>query len=238
MKTLVSVVAPFYNEEQNVPLLSAKVDNVFEALPDYEYECLFVNDGSTDGTRTELDRLAEANRRVRPIHLSRNYGQSAALLAGMQQARGQYILTLDGDLQNDPGDFVRILDLLKEFDCVCGYRARRHDNWLKKLSSRIANAARNLVLHDGIRDTGCGTKGFRRCCIKHFVPFNGAHRYFAVMVQTAGLTVTECEVAHHPRMHGVTKYGVHNRLWRGIYDLFGVRWLKKRYVAFKVEEEA
>jgi dolichol-phosphate mannosyltransferase len=237
MKTLVSVVVPFFNEERNVPLLADRIDAVFAGLPDYDYECLFVDDGSTDGTRAELERLRGVNPHVRPIHLTRNCGQSAALVAGMRRAKGEYLLTLDGDLQNDPCDFPKFLELLHEFDCVCGYRAKRQDTLVRKVSSKIANAVRDAILHDGIRDSGCGSKGFRRCCIEHIIPFNGVHRFFAVMVRNAGLTIAECEVTHHPRQHGVSKYGIHNRLWRGIHDLVGVRWLRKRYVAFKVEGE-
>lgn len=237
MKTLVSVVAPFYNEEENVLLLAERIDAVFAALPDYDYECLFVNDGSTDGTAAQLDRVAASNPHIRPIHLEKNRGQSAALVAGMRRARGEYLLTLDGDLQNDPCDFPTFLELLKTYDCVCGYRAKRNDTWVRKMSSRIANAVRDAVLKDGIRDSGCGSKGFRRRCIEHIVPFNGAHRFFAVMMRAAGMTIAECEVTHHPRIHGTSKYGIHNRLWRGIYDLFGVAWLKRRYVTFKVTGE-
>ena len=237
MQTLVSVVVPFYNEEENVLILAERIEALFEKLPDCDYECLFVNDGSTDGTRDQIERARQLNPRVRPVHLVQNRGQSAALVAGMRRAKGEYILTLDGDLQNDPCDFPKMLELLKEYDCVCGYRTKRNDNWVRKASSRIANAVREAILKDGIRDAGCGSKGFRRRCIEHIVPFNGVHRFFAVMMRTAGFTIAECEVTHHPRVHGVSKYGIHNRLWRGIYDLIGVRWLKKRYVTFQVERE-
>ena len=235
MKTLVSVVAPFYNEEENVPLLAGQVDAVFANLPEYECECLFVNDGSTDGTHDQLDLLRESNPHVHPIHFKENSGQSAALVAGLRRAKGDFILTLDGDLQNDPADFPKILELLKQYDCVCGYRARRNDNWVRRSSSWVANKVRNAILHDGIRDSGCGAKGFRKCCVEHIVPFNGVHRFLAVMIRNAGLTLTECEVNHRPREHGVSKYGINNRLWRGLHDLFGVAWLKKRYVTFTIE---
>jgi dolichol-phosphate mannosyltransferase len=237
VKALVSVVVPFYNEERNAGPLAGKMQAVFAELPAYDYECLFVNDGSTDGTRAELERLAAEDPRMRPVHLKQNRGQSAALIAGMRRARGEYILTLDGDLQNDPADFPRILDLLGEYDCVFGYRTDRNDTWIRKVSSRIANRIRNAVLHDGVRDTGCGTKGFRRRCVGHLVPFNGAHRFFGVMMRNAGLTLAECPVKHHARLYGASKYGIRNRLGRGIYDLFGVRWLSKRYVTFEVEGE-
>ncbi len=235
MKKLVSVVVPFYNEEDNVVPLSEAIDSVFADLPEYEYECLFVNDGSTDGTRTRLETLRTENSHVKPVHLVENRGQSAALVAGMRRAQGEYILTLDGDLQNDPCDFPKMLELLQEFDCVCGYRTNRQDTWVRKISSKIANRVRRMVLDDGIRDAGCGSKGFRRCCLEHIIPFNGVHRYFAVMVRNGRLTLTECPVTHHPRVHGVSKYGIHNRLWRGIYDLIGVGWLARRYVTFRVE---
>jgi len=237
MKTLVSVVVPFYNEEDNVFPLAEKIAEVFAGLPDYDYECLFVNDGSKDGTRERLESLRTQNPRVKPLHLVENRGQSAALVAGMRRAQGEYILTLDGDLQNDPSDFPKMLELLKDYDCVCGYRTNRMDTWIRRISSTIGNGVRRMILDDGIRDAGCGSKGFRRCCVEHIVPFNGVHRYFALMVQNGGLTLTECPVTHHPRVHGVSKYGIQNRLWRGMYDLIGVGWLRRRYVTFRVEGE-
>lgn len=238
MKPLVSVVVPFYNEEENVPRVAARVTEVLAALPDYDYECLFVNDGSRDGTRAALEALAAADPHIRPLHLVRNTGQSAAVYAGLNRARGEYLLTIDGDLQNDPCDFPRFLELLQEYDCVCGYRASRQDTWVRKVSSKVANAVRGSLLQDGIRDSGCGAKGFRRACIKHFPPFNGIHRFMAVFVRAAGLSIVECPVTHHAREYGVSKYGIGNRLWRGIYDLIGVSWLRKRFVVVEVEGEA
>jgi glycosyltransferase involved in cell wall biosynthesis len=238
MQELVSVVVPFYNEEENASRLYERISAVFANMPDYEFECLLVNDGSTDNTETVLDDLHKKDARVRPIHHARNFGQSAALVSGMRRAKGSYILTLDGDLQNDPCDFPKFLQLLKEYDCVCGYRAKRQDAWVRKMSSTIANRVRRAILDDGIRDSGCGSKGFRRVCIEHMIPFNGLHRFFAVMVRNGGLTLTECQVTHHPRQFGVSKYGIGNRLWRGIYDLIGVAWLKKRYIAPEVKKES
>lgn len=235
MAQLVSIVVPFFNEVDNVAPVAERIAEVFAGQPAQAYECVFVNDASTDGTREALDRLQAANDRVRVLHFVKNAGQSAALIAGMRAAEGEYVLTIDGDLQNDPADFPKIIELLGEYDCVCGYRANRQDNWVRRVSSKVANRVRRAILDDGIRDTGCGTKGFRKSCVPHFVCFNGAHRYFAVMVRAAGLTITECPVSHHPRIHGTSKYGVHNRLWRGIYDLVGVGWLKKRYVRYEIE---
>lgn len=236
MKPFVSVVVPFYNEEASVPLLWARITAVFAELPGYYLEGLLVNDGSTDGTRAAIDQVAAADPRVHPVHLAGNHGQSAALYAGMVRARGEYLLTLDGDLQNDPADFPRFLELLGEYDCVCGYRAHRHDSAMRRISSKIANTVRNWILHDGVRDAGCGAKGFRPCCLPHFVCFNGLHRFFPVFVRQGGLTLVETPVNHHPRQHGVSKYGIGNRLWRGLFDLVGVAWLRRRHVVLHVEE--
>jgi len=238
MKPLVSVVVPFFNEEENVPRLAERLAAVFASLPGYEFECLCVNDGSLDGTRAAIAAVAAGDNRFRPVHLARNSGQSAALLAGFQRARGGFILTLDGDLQNDPADFPRFLELLETHDCVCGYRANRHDDWVRKLSSRVANVVRNAVLHDGIRDSGCGAKGFRRACVAHLPPFNGMHRFMAVFIRRAGFTIVECPVTHHARQFGVSKYGIGNRAFRGLYDLVGVSWLRRRFVAIEVEGES
>jgi len=234
---LVSVVVPFYNELENVQPLAHQVDEIFSGLQDLEYELVLVDDGSTDGTGQRIEALAGENRAVRPLRFDRNYGQSAALLAGMRRARGELILILDGDLQNDPADFPAVLLALESSDAVFGYRVGRQDTWLRRASSRVANRVRNWVLRDGVRDTGCGLKGFRRDIVPHLVAFNGAHRYLAVTVRLAGMTITEVPARHHPRRHGVTKYGVHNRLWRGIHDLVGVRWLSRRYVNPRTSRE-
>lgn len=238
MKPLVSVVVPFYNEEDNVEPLVAKITAVLESLDQYAWEAVLVDDGSADDTALRIDDLAANDNRVVPLHFTRNFGQSAALIAGMRHARGEYILTLDGDLQNDPVDFPRFLELLEDYDCVCGYRANRHDTWIRKLSSRVANAVRNAVLHDGIRDSGCGSKGFRRHCVRHLVTFNGIHRFFAVFMRRQGFSIVECPVQHHARHAGISKYGINNRLWRGLYDLIGVAWLGRRLVPFEVRADA
>lgn len=235
MPPLVSVVIPVYNEEACVRPLAQGVAAALDASPGHALECLFVDDGSTDGTRAAVAAVAAEDPRFVGVHLAGNQGQSAALLAGLRRAQGEYVVTLDGDLQNDPADIPEILRLLKEADCVCGYRTARQDSWSKRISSRVANAVRNWALGDGIRDAGCGLKGFRRSCIPHLIAFDGQHRFFAVMVRAAGLRIAECPVRHHPRRHGSSKYGIHDRLWRGLYDLMGVAWLRRRYLVIAVE---
>lgn len=237
MSKLASIVVPFYNEEDNIDPLIERIEGAFATLSDYDYECLLVNDGSTDATAARLDAAATRNPAIRPIHMDGNFGQSAALIAGMRRAQGDVILTLDGDLQNDPADFPRFLELLEAHDCVCGYRANRNDHWIRLLSSQVANTVRNAILHDGIRDSGCGIKGFRRECVQDLVAFNGIHRFLAVFIRAQGFEIVECPVTHHPRHTGVSKYGINNRLWRGLYDLVGVAWLRKRQVFFRVNEQ-
>jgi len=233
MKPLISVVVPFYNEEDNVPLMAQQIHQVLSVLPNYEYECLFVNDGSKDGTRAALEKVQSEFPQMRAIHFKTNHGQSAAVLYGLRQAKGDYLFTLDGDLQNDPCDIPAFLELLKDCDCVCGYRAKRNDSFIRLLSSKVGNGIRNLALGDGVRDSGCGSKGFRRDCIPHLVPFNGAHRFIPAVLQAAGKKIVEAPVTHHPREHGVSKYGINNRLWRGLYDLIGVAWLRRRFLAIE-----
>ncbi len=235
MDPRISVIVPFYNEESNVLPLAAEIRAVFERLDDHSFECIFVNDGSSDGTRRALDALAERDPRIRPIHLRQNSGQSAAIITGLRRARGAFLFTLDGDLQNDPADIPAMLERLDTHDCVCGYRANRRDTWVRRLSSKVANAVRNAILHDGIRDAGCGSKGFRRHCVHHLMPFNGSHRFIAAQLRAAGMSIAEYPVNHRPREHGQSKYGINNRLWRGIYDLIGVGWLTRRYVIIEAE---
>ncbi len=236
-KHSVSVVVPFYNERENVPLMAARLKPVFDAMGG-ACECLLVNDGSQDGTRDAIEAVAAVDPRFRAVHHLRNFGQSAALISGMRRAKGDYILTLDGDLQNDPEDLPELVKLLTDFDCVCGYRAKRNDTWVRRVSSRVANAVRKTILKDGLRDTGCGTKGFRKECVDLLVCFNGAHRFFAAVLISAGMRITECPVRHHPRTHGVSKYGIGNRLGRGLFDLVGVAWLQRRLVYPAVEGES
>ena len=215
--------------------LAQQVEEVFARLGTESYECLFVDDGSTDTTPALLRLLHARNPRILGVRLSRNCGQSAALVAGLRACRGAAILTLDGDLQNDPSDFPRFLELLQEYDCVCGFRATRRDTWLRRVSSRVANAVRNAVLHDGIRDSGCGAKGIRRECVQYIVAFNGVHRFMAAILRRAGCSIVECPVKHHPRQHGVSKYGTLDRLGRGVVDLLGVAWLLRRSVYPRIE---
>ena len=243
MKTLplpwISIVIPIKDERDNIPLLVSQLLKFFEVRPESEaapFELILVDDGSTDGSETLLDELVMQSPAVRVIHLDQNHGQTAAFDAGFQQAKGELIATMDGDLQYDPNDFAKLLPLVEQFDLVCGRRAARHDNMVRRWSSTIANQVRNWVIHDGISDTGCSLKIFKRAVVERMPLFKNMHRFFPALAQMYGFTVTEVPVQHFPRAHGMSKYGVGNRLFAGLYDLFAVRWMQKRCLNFTMRE--
>lgn len=202
-----------------------------------EWEVLWVDDGSEDGSLEALKTLAAPGSRHRYLSFDHNYGQSAALLAGFQDARGSVVATMDADLQNDPRDLPRLLDELDAWDVemVNGVRARRRDGWLRKVSSKIANGFRNWLTDEEVTDVGCSLRVVRREFVQDLPPFRGMHRFLPTLVRMQGGRVREVPVHHRPRVHGETKYGVHNRLWVGLRDAFGVRWLKARWVRPRVE---
>ncbi|MBA2241897.1 MAG: glycosyltransferase family 2 protein, partial [Chthoniobacterales bacterium] len=186
----VSVVVPLYNEEENVPPLQAELAAVLDGL---EYEIIFVDDGSTDGTVARI----VSGPRVRVLSFRENAGQSAAMYEGLHAARGATAVLIDGDLQNDPVDIPKLLrEIEAGADLVCGYRAQRKDTKGKRLTSRIANSVRSRFTKDGVRDTGCTLKAMRRECIEALVPFKGMHRFIPALVKGAGYKVVEVSVNH------------------------------------------
>jgi len=237
-----SVVIPFYNEEESIKLVCEEVRQVFSSLLELAWELVMVDDGSSDRTPHLMDELARTNENFRALHLHPNSGQSAALEAGFDGARGDYIATLDGDGQNDPRDIPRLLTMLVEqkYDMVCGIRQKRLDNIIRRISSRIANRVRSAVLDDHITDVGCSMRVFRRACMKRVKFFRNAHRFFPALFIMAGFTVMETPVSHRPREQGKSKYGglgINSRLWVGLADLLGVFWLKKRALVYTVNEK-
>ena len=226
----VSVVVPLFNEEENVPILQAELTNALRAL---DYEIIFVDDGSRDQT---VERIA-ADPRVRLVQFERNTGQSAAMFAGLNAARGAVAVLLDGDLQNDPADIPKLLaEIERGADLVCGYRAQRKDTVVKRITSRVANFVRSRFTKDGVRDTGCTLKAMKRECIAALVPFKGMHRFIPALVKGAGYRLVEVPVNHRPRKFGQSKYGLGNRAVRATMDMFGVRWLLSRRLEYKVRE--
>jgi dolichol-phosphate mannosyltransferase len=226
----ISIVVPLYNEEGNVVELQ---NQIATALAAHDYELVLVDDGSTDATVSRVQRGGG----VRLLEFEKNAGQSAAMHAGIHAARGAVIVTLDGDLQNDPADIPAMLAKLDEgHDLVCGYRAKRKDTAFKRWQSRIANAVRSRFTGDGVRDTGCTLKVMRRECREALLPFNGMHRFIPALIRAMGYRVTEMPVNHRPRTAGVSKYGFGNRAWRATMDMFGVRWLNSRRVRYRVRD--
>ncbi|HSI61946.1 MAG TPA: glycosyltransferase family 2 protein, partial [Candidatus Saccharimonadia bacterium] len=198
------------------------------------YELVLVDDGSTDATVSQVQR----GERVRLLEFAKNAGQSAAMHAGIHSARGDVIVTLDGDLQNDPADIPALVKKLDEgFDFVCGYRAKRKDTAFKRTQSRIANAVRSRFIGDGVRDTGCSLKAMRKECRSALLPFNGMHRFIPALIRHAGFRITEVPVNHRPRIHGISKYTFWNRALRATEDMFGVSWLLSRRVRVEFHEE-
>jgi len=222
-----AIIVPVYNEEDNVLPLVRQVTDAF-AGQGQPYELVFVDDASSDQTWTRIREAHRDHPNVRGVRHRVNSGQSAAFLTGLRSTEGSLVATLDGDLQNDPADLPRMLAELANADFVCGIRAKRQDNWVRLLSTRVARRARRLALGVDFQDTGCFLRVFRRSALEGVLPFNGWHRFLPVLVHGAGKSVSELAVNHRPRVAGTSKYGVWNRLWRGVYDLIGVGWLQKR----------
>ncbi len=224
----VSVIVPLFNEEENMSILQSELK---AALAGIDHEMIFVDDGSIDRT---LERIETAPN-VRVIRFEKNAGQSAAIYAGLQAAHGAITVLIDGDLQNDPTDIPRLLaEINRGADLVCGYRARRKDTLLKRLTSRIANFVRSRFTKDYVRDTGCTLKAMRRDCVSALLPFKGMHRFIPALVKGAGYRLVEIPVNHRARRFGQSKYGLGNRALRATIDMFGVRWLLSRRFSYKI----
>jgi len=224
----VSVIVPLFNEEENISILQSELRAALDGL---DYEIVFVDDGSVDCT---IERIETAPN-VRLIRFEKNTGQSAALYAGLQAARGANAVLIDGDLQNDPADIPRLLaEISRGADLVCGYREQRKDTMVKRLTSWIANFVRSRFTKDGVRDTGCTLKAIRRECVSALVPFKGMHRFIPALIKGAGYRLVEIPVNHRPRRFGRSKYGLGNRALRATIDMFGVRWLLSRRLNYKI----
>lgn len=233
---MVSVILPVYNEEENVaPLVSELVAE----LGDIDYEIVAVDDGSTDGSLAELKRL-QVLHPLRVIVMERHSGQSATFQAGFDAARGEVVVTMDADGQNDPADVPRLLALIEaEPTCaaVVGYRVRRADSGWKRVQSGVANSVRNWLTGDRIRDTGCSLRVMRREFVMALPKFNGMHRFYPTLIRRQGGIVIETPVSHRPRRSGKSKYGMSNRLLVALRDAFGVRWLRRRTLQYRATEE-
>ncbi len=228
-KPALSVVVPVHNEIENIESL---VSEIHTALFQYiDYEMIYIDDGSDDGSNEILQNLAQRLSSLRIIQHAKAYGQSAAIVTGVKAAQADWIATLDGDGQNDPTDILRLWTVInntQNLHMVAGYRRKRQDSWIKRGSSRIANGVRSRLLGDNTPDTGCGLKLFSRAFFLTIPHFDHLHRFLPALFIRNGGRIISVEVNHRPRLRGKSKYGLHNRLWVGIVDLFGVMWLQNR----------
>ncbi len=232
----ISVVLPCHNEQDNLQPLVAAIRLALDPLR-RPYEIVITDDNSSDGSWALLQKMCAEFPRLRAQRFERQSGQSAALWAGMKAARGKVIVTLDADLQNDPADLPKLLSALEKADCVCGSRVEargKGDGFIRVASSRIANGIRNKLSGETISDAGCCYRAFKRECIAEVKFFNGGHRFLPTLIKMEGFTVIEVPISHHPRAAGQAHYGVWNRLFKSFYDLLAVRWMKKRFLRFKV----
>ncbi len=227
MPVILSILLPAHNERENLPVLLAEIDATLEKTPArfLPAEIIVVNDRSTDTTGAWLDEWAAAAPKFRiALHHDTNRGQSAALKTGFEAVRGEFCLTLDGDGQNDPADIPKLLEKIDDADVVTGIRAKRRDNWGKRMASRIGNGARNWLLHETIRDSACGFKVFRASLLKQLPWFDGAHRLMPALFALQGARIIEIPVNHRPRGGGASHYG---NLSRGIAGLKLIRMVRK-----------
>ena len=237
-----SVVVPVKNEQDNIEPLIREIVAALQGRA--EFEIIYINDGSTDRTQQILDTLKQELPMLRVIRHRDACGQSQAVTSGVRAARYEWIATLDGDGQNDPADIPALLARLADMhlddnlELLAGWRAQRNDTYLRRLSSKVANKVRARLLKDNTPDTGCGLKLFARESFLRLPNFDHMHRFLPALVMRGGGEVVSVPVHHRARERGMSKYGVHNRLWVGIVDLFGVAWLQRRVKSPVIESDS
>lgn len=232
----ISYVIPVFDEEENLPLLYSEINRV-SAIVGYDYEIILVDDCSRDKSLSVIKEMAEKDSHVKYIAFAKNTGQSAALYAGFQYASGDIVITMDADLQNDPGDIPEMLKLYGEYDMVNGWRYSRKDTLSKKIASKIGNTIRNAVIKEDIHDTGCSLKIMRADMLKKIKMFKGLHRFLPALMRLEGAKVVEMKVNHRHRQFGVSKYTNLRRGIEGLYDLISVRWMMKRHLKISIREQ-
>ena len=216
-----SIVIPVYNEEENIAPLYEKIASVMKNMG--EYEIIFIDDSSTDGTFKKIKKLNEKDGAVRCIRFRRNFGKTAALTAGFERAEGDVIITMDGDMQNDPEDIPSLVKMLEKYDAVSGWRYSRKDPWLrKKLPSRISNAISRWITGLNLHDFNCALKAYKKEALKDIELYGDMHRYIPAVLAWKGYKVGEIKVRHHERKHGKSKYGA-RRFLRGFFDLINFK---------------
>src|SRR5882757_3471165 len=239
-RPVLSICVPVYDEAENLPLLHDAIIKVVDPI-NLATEIILVDDGSKDDSWKQIEALVRKDPRVRGIKFAYNCGETAASDAGMRAARGQYVMTMDADLQNDPKDIPKFIETLNQgWDCVCGSRVANRgkgDSFVRVASSRIANWVRNKLSDEEISDAGCTYRAFKRECVDKLKLYRGLHRFIPTLLKMEGFTVTEIPVRNNPRVHGESKYGVWNRLFKSFRDLLAIRWMKSRLLNYQVELE-
>lgn len=235
----VSIVIPIKDEAENIESLAKALTITFKQKP-WTWECIWVDDGSSDKSLAIIDRLHREDTRHRYLSFQKHAGQSAALWAGFQDARGKLIATIDGDGQNVPSDIPKLIDMIQsgKQDMIQGYRYNRQDNIVRQFASYIANTFRNWVTGKTVRDVGCSTRVFKHECVTCLPQYKGMHRFLPTFIIMQGYRITEVPVNHRPRLYGKTKYNINNRLWIGLLDTCGVLWLKKRSFNYKISKKS
>ena len=231
----ISVVVPVFNEEENLPILIPQIVEVLIPLGK-RYEMIFVDDGSTDRSRQLLKEMVSQYPQIRILGFKKNCGETAAGAAGLRETKGEIVITIDADLQNDPKDIPTMLECLKDYDMVTGWRQKREDSWIKRITSRIANRVRNQLSGETIQDSGCTFRAYKRECLQNIKLYKGMHRFMPTLVKMEGFRVIEIPIAHHPRKFGVSKYTTWNRMWRAFIDLLAVKWMRSRHIHYEIEE--
>jgi glycosyltransferase involved in cell wall biosynthesis len=237
---ILSICVPVYNEAENLPLLHEAIAKVIDPAG-IDAEILLVDDGSKDGSWAAIEALVAKDARVRGVKFAFNCGETAASDAGLRHARGKYCMTMDADLQNDPKDIPAFLSAMAQgWDCVCGTRVAtrgKGDDIIRVISSRTANWVRNKLSQENISDAGCTYRCFKRECVDKIKLYRGLHRFIPTLLKMEGYTVTEIPVTNNPRLHGESKYGVWNRLFKSFRDLLAIRWMKSRILGYQVAVE-
>lgn len=231
-----SVVIPLKNEEENIGELIRELEPVMGELGQF-WELICINDGSTDETLNILKELSSKKDFLKIISFPKSFGQSSAFDAGFKHARGEWVITMDGDCQNDPKDIPKLVEISENHDLICGQRTNRKDPWHKTVTSLLANAVRSRFCHDQIKDTGCSLKLYRRSCLQNIKMYHGMHRFLPALFKIEGYRVAEVPVNHRERTKGKTKYNFFNRSLNTIADMFAVRWMWKRRLHYQIEKK-
>lgn len=230
-----SLVIPVKDEEENLDELFQEINQTMTPLNE-PWEAIFIDDGSKDKSFAIIESLKQKYPQIKSLAFVKNFGQSSAFAAGFNHAKGEYIITMDADRQNDPSDIPKLISAMATADLVVGWRVSRKDTFQKRMISKLSNAIRSRLLQDHMHDTGCSLKIFRRKALENIKIYDGMHRFFPALFLIEGYRIHEIPVSHRPRIKGKTKYHFFNRSIRPFLDLFAVYWMRKRHLRYKLKD--